>query len=385
MQHNSDLISANKEKWLGKARIVGISVDQEHNEVVDRIHNKKWDNIEHHIINKEIPDSKYVKDLYGVKYIPRLVIINKFGKIAFLGFPGDIDLEKVINQLIEMNEDTFIDFSKNNATSSISKEIKIDFLTYTMAMKKILDFLSLTKTNYLTGSIVEEFVNYKISNNEILKSINNVTIKLSFREAEYKIAEEVLSNFHSIISKDQIETSLELMKILKITSGSNCSKCSVGIVEDYQYYCHICNLYYCLACGNKVDESKSGMEKLIDIHNLIFIPKLNDYSNIIVDVDRLGKNLASSNKEISDRNHEAYCNGGCDSFSETSRFVCLTCNPGVCRNMNDYCQACINIFINPNHESYVEKMNDIMENDKHDIKNHVYLRLWYSSGSYHNY
>ena len=43
-------------------------------------------------------------------------------------------------------------------------------------------------------------------------------------------------------------------------------------------------------CGNTVDDSKKGMEKLVDIHNLIFMPKLDDYSNVIVDVERLGKN-----------------------------------------------------------------------------------------------
>ena len=127
------------------------------------------------------------------------------------------------------------------------------------------------------------------------------------------------------------------------------------------------------------------MEKLIDIHDLIFIPKLNDYSNIIVDEDRLGKNLASSNKEISNRDHSACCNSDCDSFSNTTRFICLTCRPGYCRNMVDYCQACIDILINPNHEKHVEKVNYMMKKDNHDIKSHVYLRLWYSTGSYYDY
>ena len=384
MQHNCDLLTANNEKWLGKARIVAISIDEEYNEVVDRIQQKKWDNVEHHIINNDIPESKYVTELYGVQFIPRLVIINKFGKVAFLGSPREIDLENAINQLIEMNEDKFIDFNKNNSTTTTTKEIKIDFPTYKKARKIISDFLNSTKTNYLNNSTVEDIITYKF-NNEIQKSIKTATFKLSFREAEYKIAEQVLSNFHSIISKDQIESTLELMKTLKILSGSNCSKCTVGIINEHQFYCHICNLYYCLTCGNTVDESKSGMEKLIDIHDLIFIPKLNDYSNIIVDEDRLGKNLASSNKEISNRDHSACCNSDCDSFSNTTRFICLTCRPGYCRNMVDYCQACIDILINPNHEKHVEKVNYMMKKDNHDIKSHVYLRLWYSTGSYYDY
>ena len=75
--------------------------------------------------------------------------------------------------------------------------------------------------------------------------------------------------------------------------------------------------------------NQKGLEKLIDIHDLIFIAKLNDYSIIIVDINRLGKNFASSSKEISMRNHYCLCIFECNSFcSETNRYLCLSCSQG---------------------------------------------------------
>ena len=142
----------------------------------------------------------------------------------------------------------------------------------------------------------------------------------------------------------------------------------------------MCNAYYCLGCKNTVDNSKKGMEKLVDNHNRIFMPKLNVYSNIIVDVERLGKNKASLNNEVNDISHSANCNS-CSNNITGIRFICLICRPGFCFNMCDYCHRCMDIFLNSSHESHSNTAIANLEIDKHDIKSHKYLRLWYSSGS----
>lgn len=42
------MLVQNKEKWDGKVRIVGLSMDDTFNKMKDRVEEKKWDAMEHY-------------------------------------------------------------------------------------------------------------------------------------------------------------------------------------------------------------------------------------------------------------------------------------------------------------------------------------------------
>lgn len=47
MQHNEDMLKKNEKEWAGKVRIVGVSVDDDLDELKKRIDKKDWKRIEH--------------------------------------------------------------------------------------------------------------------------------------------------------------------------------------------------------------------------------------------------------------------------------------------------------------------------------------------------
>ena len=201
---------------------------------------------------------------------------------------------------------------------------------------------------------------------------------------ELKKAEEFINNnISSQVPKEKLDINLELLKAYTVVPGKNCSKCLKALNNEAQFYCYFCQVYYCNSCGNSVDQSKKGMEQLVDIHNLIFMPKLDDYSNLVVDVHRLGNNKASLNKNINYREHYATCNCCKNIISSESRFICLICRSGIkCSSYCDMCQSCIDIINNPGHQKYSEYKQKCMQEDKHDFTSHIYLRLWFSTDEF---
>lgn len=48
MQHNEDMLTANKDKWDGKVKIVGLSIDKDAATVKTHITNKNWNSPIHY-------------------------------------------------------------------------------------------------------------------------------------------------------------------------------------------------------------------------------------------------------------------------------------------------------------------------------------------------
>jgi Thioredoxin-like len=84
------------ERWGDKVRIIGISIDQGAAAVVKHVKDKKWEKVEHF----HRASSSCSKD-YGVNGVPHVVLVDTEGKIAFVGHPMSIDLEKGIEKLLK--------------------------------------------------------------------------------------------------------------------------------------------------------------------------------------------------------------------------------------------------------------------------------------------
>lgn len=98
MQHNQDMLSKNKDKWGDNVRIVGLSIDDSTATIKSHVENKKWTAIEHyHVDNGTCTASA----TYGSGGVPHVFLVDKSGKIVFMGHPSSRKLEEDIDNLLD--------------------------------------------------------------------------------------------------------------------------------------------------------------------------------------------------------------------------------------------------------------------------------------------
>ena len=96
MAHNQKMLEDNKEKWGDKVRIIGLSIDQTPDKVKSHVEAKGWTTVEHyHIRNGKCNADKE----FGILGIPQANLIDKNGKVVFVGHPASRKLEEDINKL----------------------------------------------------------------------------------------------------------------------------------------------------------------------------------------------------------------------------------------------------------------------------------------------
>ena len=88
MAHNQDMITKNKDKWGGKVRLIGLSIDNDADTVKKHVEAKGWTDVEHyHARNGECTGDKE----WGVQGVPHVAIVDTKGKVVFMGHPANRD------------------------------------------------------------------------------------------------------------------------------------------------------------------------------------------------------------------------------------------------------------------------------------------------------
>ena len=96
MAHNQEMLEHHGARWGDKVRIIGISIDETAEAVVKHVKAKGWSKVEHyHKAGSSCDDD------YGVQGVPHVVLIDAEGKIAYVGHPASLDLEKAIEKLLK--------------------------------------------------------------------------------------------------------------------------------------------------------------------------------------------------------------------------------------------------------------------------------------------
>ena len=148
MAHNQEMLKKHEEKWRDKVRIIAASMDEKKEVVVKRVNDQKWDRIEHYHLPGDWKHPAPVS--YNCSSVPMIVLVDKFGKIEYIGHPYSINLEEKINSLLEAKEeDQTADKSKEEGGQSEddSKTMPTD------AFKKLRDsFKSGALRELITGS-----------------------------------------------------------------------------------------------------------------------------------------------------------------------------------------------------------------------------------------
>lgn len=76
MAHNHKMLEENKEKWGGKVRIIGLSIDNDAATVKNHINTKGWTNVEHyHVRNGKCTADKE----FGVQGVPHTALVDTNG------------------------------------------------------------------------------------------------------------------------------------------------------------------------------------------------------------------------------------------------------------------------------------------------------------------
>ena len=104
MEHNQKMLTEYEERWKDKVRIVGVSVDDSKEVIKTRVEQKNWNKIVHLTLLGWKGEHSLIKD-FKIQGIPFVCLVDKFGKINYIGHPMQISLEKRINELLDQEKE----------------------------------------------------------------------------------------------------------------------------------------------------------------------------------------------------------------------------------------------------------------------------------------
>lgn len=103
MQLSADLLEKN-ENWAQKVRFVAVGIGKKKEVYVDKLKDKKWDRMVHLNIHLWDVENLVIQE-FVPEDVPRLCLVDKFGKISFFGEPSKINLEERVNQLLAQDKE----------------------------------------------------------------------------------------------------------------------------------------------------------------------------------------------------------------------------------------------------------------------------------------
>lgn len=79
------MLEEHGDKWGGKVRLIGLSIDQAAATVKSHVESKGWSKVEHY----HVRNGKCVADKeFGVQGVPHVAIVDTNGKVVFMGHPA---------------------------------------------------------------------------------------------------------------------------------------------------------------------------------------------------------------------------------------------------------------------------------------------------------
>lgn len=100
MKHNDEMLAKHSEDWKDNVRIIGISIDQEADKVMPHVKKHGYGRVEHYLRASSTCD-----DDYNVEGVPHVVLVDRKGKIQYIGHPMKTNLEEDIHKLVTTDED----------------------------------------------------------------------------------------------------------------------------------------------------------------------------------------------------------------------------------------------------------------------------------------
>jgi len=259
-----------------------------------------------------------------------------------------------------------------------------------MALKTLRDLeevlLRIKKPCYFNVAGEKDFIVNDKKQVEYVPNSRKLIIEYIVRKEDEKIIYENINDIILyLVPKDKIFIKKQIITTIDITKGEICSSCLKDIGISPHYFCYWCNIYFCSSCGGKYNTFKQGLNRLPHFHNLILINAKKDSAAMKnIGLYKLGNNKIFKNqKEVFSQNHEIHCIC-CKTSINGIRYICLSCKDDLIKSsgafiQKDFCHSCYLAMSNPL-DSNFNKFNNKLCRIKHDLKTHVYLVLYYSSG-----
>ena len=394
MQHNQELLEKNEEKWRGKARIVGVSVDKDIESVVKRVDEKNWQKVE----NYHAPGGfgSPAASQFGIQGIPCVFLVDKKGIIRFRGHPSSINLEDKINELI---------LEEEGQTTSATKEEPVK-PQLTCSINGCSDAhsekASLVSMDAEVG-IFKQFAKQYEANKDLLKSkvtvglIGTRTFKSDGENFDGRVLvagsvtpqeKEAMQTFHknvlqSVPKEFTFDNRLTILDFPEIKYGTACATCKKSLDKGVAHYvCTACQFdgkedsAFCVECADKelTQEINSGSE-LFHPHPLLLLHEDSESSTKSI-ARFLNKAfiIPDDHPAFAQVKAEKACQGvSCDSCERYP----VTGHRWACANCANYdlCTECYKASRDPNHEKHKE-VEEKMSSGAH-TKSHVFYRGHY--------
>ena len=377
MAHNQKMLEKNEDKWKGKVRIVGASLDQDKAKVLERIEEKGWNNIDHYIL----PSSWEHLDLktYNCTDIPHFVLVDKIGKISYTG-SDDTKFEEKINTLLaEENEkeDSSNKGEKAEKPAVITeKGVPAEIYKKLKSLIKNGEFRTITELKRQKGfyyiSLELEHTKEFDSNLKLIAvDRQKLMIDGSLSSSAAETLKKTLADILKEIPMQYIQQEFETLTTVKIEFGTSCDSCSKPLMnKDAQYLSYQDKKYFCKACGEKEDNTKHGVEKYVNPHALIYLNFKNPSAVEEARESRIGDQDQPKTKEEEAKmkvHRDGYCNGCHQNLKTRIRFKCLTCADfNICRVCHEKIEA--------GHRGIAEKL----KGRSHDVNSHIVQRYCFT-------
>ena len=356
MKHNQEMLEKHPE-WAGKAKIVGISLDNTIDAPRTRVTEKGWTKVSHYWVSGGW--SSNACKAFGISGIPFCVLVDKAGVIQLTGHPNSMDLENNIQLLIK-------DGTIAGASKEPDAQLKDASYTYAACKTELEEFVKSHEpelkavTNPLVGSVFKK----SAKDGKLVLAGAFLVVRFAWPKKKKDLADKLKADINkSFGAKITIKLQDQEIPLYKIEFGQKCEKCGHVLGKCDQYLCTICqpSVYLCTECVEKC-KNPTKMEDLPHPHPLYFIQK---ESEPVLEELRWG-NLKMGKGSISDKGHHCSCDC-CSTTPHGLRWKCA-----VCADV-DVCETCFEANKNPSHEKY-EELNKNAQAAGHNMKTHVYIR-----------
>jgi hypothetical protein len=370
------MVEKNHDKWHGKAKIVGISLDDDTEAPQKRVEEKKWQGIEHY----QAPGGFQAEAIkaFSINGIPTVLLVDGTGKIVFRGHPSECNLEERINALIGG------DAAPTAAGAGASAGgLTLSFEDERVLLAKVREKHESTK-GLLPGNMKNNYFVVVVTN-----KVKNGAATISGRAIyggtcvteDFSKSKEYMHGLLDLIPPG-FEKKPRLSKVINkpISYGTQCATCKAALGKSVPHYvCTACDKAgkadhaFCVACVEKetTAEIKSGAD-LQHPHGLLYVNEHMEATlkepfrvfneAIIVDEHHARhKALAESGAAGG-----VYCDG-CGGPVKHYRYAC-----SHCRDF-DLCLECFNVSRNASHEKYAQFKEDMLKK-KHDVVTHALYR-----------
>jgi len=358
-------------------------------------------------------NKKFKDFVYSYPNCKSFLFIDKYGLVNNFCFNYNLMLlndkiEKLLYRKHKIDEKCYYSLKNYLKKSIIDYKYYTEFdykPTFKISLEKRSVYnheLKITDQLYYLKSVIKV---YDIDNHKFLPFENDINNLLSYHGFIFDI-----KYYKTIIPTKRLE--LDLNKLLCKICGKDCGFNSV-------YFCPTCDSFLCETCANeqlqilkndlneKDDEEKESTNENVKMklgdclyHNYIFIFDIqstrDNNKNLYLNKLKIGFNMFKTHYKFDGFLNSFICNICRNNFND-ERFVCLNCKETDVLYDNDYagyCDICKNCVKNFSDYFKSENKNDTqnifsliekeMKNSEfHDVRNHVYLRIPFSTGNYY--